>query len=224
MIKNVLFDLDGTIVDSSRCIYYVYGQLFAELGIDRPKNMRRFIGPPTETALSGYVADKDLKKTSDRFREIYSTVDLNATNDLYDGIKEALIAVKNSGRKVYVATSKNEPVAKSLLKMKGIGHIFDGIYGSRYDYNPPRNQKSKIIEALIEDEGLNKEECILLGDTVYDVAGAKQSGIKVAIVNYGFGEIEDFVGEKIEFFADTTSDILTKIEEYDEQNNKNGTL
>lgn len=219
MIKNVLFDLDGTLVDSSRCIYYVYGKLFEELGIPMPtgRKRRRFIGPPTETAISNYVPAEDVKKTSIRFREIYSTVDIGATNDLYDGIKEALIAVKSSGRRIYVATSKNEPVAKSLLDMKGVKDLFDGIYGSRYDYDPPRAQKDKIIEALIRDEGLDKEECILIGDTIYDVEGAVKAGIKVAIVNYGFGEKEDFADSDIAFFADTTEDILTKIEEYDEQ-------
>ena len=81
MIKNVLFDLDGTIIDSSRCIYYVYGELFKELGVPMPEGSakRRFIGPPTETALAKYVDKDKLSATSNRFREIYTTVDLNST-------------------------------------------------------------------------------------------------------------------------------------------------
>ncbi|MBR1747764.1 MAG: HAD hydrolase-like protein, partial [Clostridia bacterium] len=110
MKKHVLFDLDGTIIDSSECIYWVYGQLFARYGLTMPvgEERKKFIGPPIETTIGDYVEPERVKLLCDDFHAIYKTVDLLATNRLYDGIKDALLSIKGSGRKIYIATSKNE--------------------------------------------------------------------------------------------------------------------
>ena len=91
MIKNVLFDLDGTLIDSSKCIYTVYEQLFSELGLEMPpqEERRKLIGPPVETTMKRILTD-GFMEAADRFRAIYLTVDLSATNALYDGMTEAL--------------------------------------------------------------------------------------------------------------------------------------
>ncbi len=211
MIKNVLFDLDGTIIDSSRCIFSVYAALFKELNLTLPpeEEMRRFIGPPIETTMSRYL-DDGVEAASKRYREIYKTVDLMATNKLYDGIGEELQKIKNAGKKLYLATTKGEQFAEDILKYKGIYNLFDGVFGVRTDLG--RYTKTQVIDAIIEERKLEKSECILIGDTAFDVEGAELSGIKVAIVNYGFGNADDFKGKRIEFFADAVDDIADKIE------------
>lgn len=210
MITDVLFDLDGTLIDSSECIYKVYTQLFDEFGLTLPpeKEMRKFIGPPIETTIANYI-EGDITEACNRFRAIYKTIDLMKTNKLYDGVASEIKKVKNSGKRVYVATSKGEVTALSILENFGIKDLFDGIYGSRFDLG--RTTKTQVIEAIVGDNGLDKENCILIGDTVFDVEGAEKSGIKVAIVKYGFGAPEDFIGKKIEFFVDEVKDLAAEI-------------
>lgn len=207
MIKNVLFDLDGTLIDSSPCIYKVYEELFDELGLRMPPDdeKRKLIGPPVETTMKRFLTG-GYKEAADRFRAIYLTVDLSATNVLYDGIADALKELKKSGKRLFVATSKSEPVAKTILELMGIARYFDGIYGNN---GIDRMHKAEVLEALFSECGIAKEESILIGDTVFDVEGAKLCGIATGIVNYGFGRKEDF-GEylsDISFFADTAREL-----------------
>ncbi|MGN1042927.1 MAG: HAD family hydrolase [Christensenellales bacterium] len=212
MIKDVLFDLDGTLIDSSECIYSVYSALFKEMGIRMPvgKERRKLIGPPVERTLKNFT-NLDPTHYGKRFREIYSTVDLKKTNRLYDGIEETLRSLSDEGYRLFTATSKAEKFAVKILDYLGADGFFTAIYGSRYELN--RTEKKDVIEDLVADFGLKKEDCILIGDTVFDVEGAKNAGIKVAIVKYGFGEEEDFCANDVEFFADSPMDIVKKLEE-----------
>ena len=212
MIKNVLFDLDGTIIDSSKCIFSVYTQLFGILNLPLPPKdeMRRFIGPPIETMLGNYLEGEELQSACNKFRAIYDTVDLRATNFLYEGIDKAIEEVGKK-RRVYLATSKSEPKALEILSNLNIRRLFDGVYGSRYDLG--RSKKWEILEAIVSEENLDKDECILIGDTAFDVEGAEKSGIRCAIVRYGFGQDKDFVGKDIAFFADNPFELIQKIEE-----------
>lgn len=211
MVKNVFFDLDGTIIDSSRCIYSVFKALFKELNLTLPegKEFKSFIGPPIEATMSKYLTT-GVSEAADRYREIYKTVDLMATNILYDGIEEELKKLKSTDKRLYLATTKAEKFAVDILKYKGIFEYFDGVYGVRKDLN--RMTKAQVIDAIIAERSLKKSECILIGDTAFDAEGAFISGIKVAIVKYGFGNIEDFEGKKIEFFAEKVGEIAEKIE------------
>ena len=218
MIKHVLFDLDGTVIDSKECIFLVYRQLFEKHGLTLPdgEGMRRFIGPPIETTIGSYVPQEKVKDIADDFREIYKTVDLVSTNSLYDGIVDAVRAIKKQGRKVYIATSKSEPFAVKILTGLGAYDLFDGVYGSRYDLGEKnRMKKEDILRYLLWENGIKKEECLLIGDTLFDVDGAEKCDLPVAIVRYGFGSPDDFVEKKIAFFADTPLDLPQKLEEYD---------
>lgn len=213
MIKNVLFDLDGTLIDSSKCIYTVYERLFSELGLQMPpdEEKRKFIGPPVETTMKRFLT-RGYKEAADRFRAIYLTVDLASTNVLYDGIAEALAALKADGKRLFVATSKSEPVAKSILELMNVARFFDAIYGNN---GIDRMHKAEVLEALFSECGIAKEESILIGDTVFDVEGARKCGIAVGMVNYGFGRAEDLgrhVSE-VSFFADTAKEIPVLIGE-----------
>ena len=211
MIKNLLFDLDGTIINSKECIFSVYAKLFEELKLPLPEeeDLIRFIGPPVEEMLKNYL-EGDVKKYCDRFRELYKKVDLFATNFPYKNIRETLEKLKKDYN-LYVTTTKNEPLAIKIIEGFDLDKNFLGIYGSMS--NIGRVSKADVINAAIDINNLNKEECLLVGDTIFDVEGAIIAGIKVGIVKYGFGIEKDFFGKKIEFFADSPQDIPDKIKE-----------
>lgn len=213
MLKNLLFDLDGTIIDSKQCIFLVYKTLFAEMGITPPedKELEKFIGPPVEEMLKRYVEESQVKGYVDRFRELYKNVDLFATNFPYDGIEDVLRAL--SGKyKLFVTTTKNEPLAKAILEGFNLNKYFVGIYGSMSSIG--RVEKSDVINEAISDNNLLKEESLLIGDTIFDVEGAESAGVNVALVTYGYGVETDFIGKKIEFYAHLVKEIIEKVEKY----------
>ena len=206
--KNVLFDLDGTIIDSSECIFAIYRNLFAEYGIPNPAEsvLRTYIGPPVEYVLKGYFDDEEeRKKAADRFRELYGKIDLRSANKLYPGIVEAIASLKKSGKKLFIASTKNEKTANKVLDLIGISRYFDGIYGSRYEIN--RLKKVQVIEAIINDFHLKKEESVLIGDTHFDAEGALMANIPVIIVKYGFADFEKLKEYPVVKCLDSTREI-----------------
>lgn len=217
MLKNILFDLDGTMIDSKKCIFWVYTQLFTEMGIAVPNEseLRRFIGPPVEEMLRNYVKSEDVKKYCNRFREIYTEVDLLSTNSPYEGIGEVLSELSKN-YKLYVATTKNEPLAKKILNLFNLDSYFIGIYGSKASIG--RISKSDVINDLIKENNLLREESLLIGDTIFDVDGAYAAAVNVALVQYGYGVESDFVDKKISFYAKTVQNIVEEVEKYRQKN------
>lgn len=209
MPKNLLFDLDGTLIDSSRCIYAVYTDLFNELNLPVPPEdiMRGFIGPPIEEIIGQYY-DGDTAATARRFRELYKKVDLDENNRVYDGVYEMLGTLKNSGFSLHIATTKNALFANRILDIKNLTGYFDAIQGSCAAEGIIG--KTDVLNAIF-NTGVKKEDSLLIGDTGFDAQGAKRAGVRVAIVTYGFGDLSDFDGYDIEWFADSPAAVTDEI-------------
>ncbi|HKL74178.1 MAG TPA: HAD hydrolase-like protein [Clostridia bacterium] len=209
MLKYLLFDLDGTLIDSSRCIFKVYTDIFNEMNIPLPnfETMKTFIGPPIEEIIGKYYSG-DPKPICTRFREIYATVDLQESNSLYQGVKEMLIQLKKDGYFLAIATTKFYVFAEKILKLLGIFDLFDFVQGS--NAKAGIIGKSAVLNELL-NKGVKKDECLLIGDTIFDVEGAEDVNIPVAIVKYGFGKESDFVGKNIVWYAESVPDIVNKV-------------
>ena len=110
----------------------------------------------------------------------------------FPGMKEFLAALKEKGLTLAVATSKPLDLAEHLLGRAGMREYFSVVRGSRLDGN--NNSKQEIVEGVIASLGAEKEDCVLIGDTKYDVAGAHAAGVKCICVRYGYaapGELEE---------------------------------
>lgn len=206
-----MFDLDGTIIDSSECIYAVYSRLFNELGMsDPPVEVKRtFIGPPVETVMKNYVPQDELSDVVRRFRTLYEYVDLKRTNRVYDGVEEMLNVLKGKGKRLFIASTKNEPKAKEIIRLHGLEKYFNGVYGSRDDIG--RSSKLDVLKAIEKNENVDKNDCLLIGDTHYDAEGAIEFGIPVAIVTYGFGQPEKIAAYPVYMTFATPRDVANHL-------------
>ena len=212
-MRDVQFDLDGTLINSQKCIFAIYEKLFAELGVPLPpeKVMNTFIGPPVENVVKDYVPAEKVAPTCVRFRELYKRQDLQSTNELYEGVEEMLEILFNAGKRLFIASTKNEYYADKIPEIFGIKKYFTAIYGSRSEIG--RLSKQQVLEDLYRDHGIDKTDSVLVGDTHYDAEGATAFGIPTAIVKYGFGDEQKLKNYEIVAYFDTPKDVANAYKE-----------
>lgn len=190
--KYVLFDLDGTITNSSkgiiRCIEYALHA--AGRPIPEERVLLQFIGPPLVIGFQEFMGmtREEAEWFRDKYRERYQTIGAFEA-ELYAGIDQVLAMLKQQGKKISLATSKPEETAIRILDHFGLLSYFDETAGATMDGS--RDSKEDVIrEALdrfhiTEDQ---KDRVLMVGDRNLDIAGAKRFGIASLGVYYGFAE------------------------------------
>ncbi len=187
MIKNVLFDLDGTLLDTREGILESIKHAAKELGYRELslEEQLSFVGPPIQKSfMDHYGCDKEeAQRAADIFRAFYSTQTLLMASP-YDGIYELCEGLKENGIKMAVATYKREDYALTLLKHFRFHEYCEVMHGADGENVL---KKEDIVRMCIEELGARKEECVLIGDTDNDAKGAAAAGIPFIAVTYGFG-------------------------------------
>lgn len=189
----LLFDLDGTVIDSSKGIYHSLQYMFREYGLPVPseKELSAFIGPAIGVILRdayGYPPEQITKMVA-LYREEYARQGVFECV-LYPGIHTLFEKLRAQGKKVAIATKKPEHFAKIIVEHLDLLHQLDGVFGS-----PPEDHndhKDAILLRALEQLGCaDKAEALLIGDTRYDCIGAQLAGIDCVGVDYGFGARAD---------------------------------
>ena len=191
--RNLLFDLDGTLTDSSEGIIKCAIYAFEKMGIEVPdiEELKTFIGPPLGDSFVKYgVAEADRSRSIDIFRERYIPIG-KFENKPYPGMIDLLAKLKNEGFKLYVATSKPEKTAKEVLAHFDMDKYFHEIAGATMDGS--RERKEEVIQYLLNkvDNVENDGDTVMIGDTAFDVRGAAELGIPCIGVTWGFGDLNE---------------------------------
>ena len=190
MAKSILFDLDGTLTDSGEGIMKCAVYALAHYGIDAPseEQLRTFVGPPlTETFARFGVPQDKLAEAVEIYRKRYIPIG-RFENHPYTGVRELLEQLRNDGHKLYVATSKPEWMSIEILEHFDLAKYFDIICGAATDFS--RNTKEAVITHLLSQCDA-QSNAVMVGDTAYDVIGAKAHNIPCIGVAWGYGSITD---------------------------------
>jgi phosphoglycolate phosphatase len=193
MTKYILFDLDGTLTDPEEGITKSLQYALRHMGIeiDDLTTLRRHIGPPLKEGLMEYWG-LDEEKTEAAilwYREYFAKTGMYQ-NIVYPGVEKVLEALVAEGKKLILATSKAEKFAILIMEHFGLDKYFSDMCGASLD--GLRGKKADVIHYALEKNQIrNKDEVIMVGDRLHDIAGAKENGIKSIGVLYGFGDREE---------------------------------
>ena len=199
--KVILFDVDGTLVESSVGVTLGVAHTLRRYGIEPPpcEELKKFIGPPLRESFRNFYGfeGEALSQVEYVFREYYDKKGINEMT-LYPGIKSLLHDLKNAGAVVATASSKPYRHVKRVLENFGIAQYFD--YVGAADHERGIVEKEDVLQELLSNTGYAPSECLLVGDRLYDIVGAHKFGIDCAGVLYGFGsrsELEEYGADYI---------------------------
>ena len=189
MIRNVIFDLDGTLSDPRAGIEGGLRLAFSQYGIEveDPEVFREFIGPTLRDHLPRVypgLGDEKYDAVVRAYRAYYSEKG-KFENNPYPGIDELLRSLRAAGLRLAVATLKPRMFAKEILGHFGLAEYFDCIAGLELHY--VSSDKRELILECIKTLGALPEETVMVGDREYDILGAHSAGIKCIAVLYGYG-------------------------------------
>jgi phosphoglycolate phosphatase len=190
MSRAILFDLDGTLTDSGEGIINCAILALNHFGLPVPdrETLRVFVGPPLDETFIKFGVPADKTDEAIRvYRSRYTTVG-KFENVPYPGIEDLLAKLRKKGHQLYIATSKPEAMSIEILEKFGLAKYFTLICGATLDGS--RSHKADIITYLLERAG-GADNAIMVGDTAYDVIGAKAHGMPAIGVSWGYGKIED---------------------------------
>lgn len=207
----VLFDFDGTLVDSSEGIFK--SLIYACLADGRPEpttdELRSFIGPPIYDSFKTFYncPDEEIDFLIKKYRERYAEKGYREAV-FYDGIPELLNRLRDNGIKVATASSKPVKFIDKILDENNLKQYFDYLGGTVFDEIRLGSGKTGIINNAAEMLGVtDKSRVIMVGDRKYDIDGAKGAGIKTIAVLFGFGSREEFEKHGAEYIAENVGDI-----------------
>ncbi len=207
----VIFDFDGTVVDTGEGILKSLQYSFKEMGREVPdlSELRRFIGPPIYYSYTTFykVSEEEVGMYIEKYRERYKVKGIYECA-LYEGMSELLINLRNSGIKIGVASSKPEHLIYSVADHLGITDLFHAIVGVKIDDSNHSSKTQLVLDAMEKLGATQKEKVLMVGDRLYDLDGAAGAGVDSCGALWGYGNKEEFVEHNATYIVKKAAEVL----------------
>lgn len=191
----VIFDMDGTLADTSPCIFESYRHTAREFGKgDCPEELLK---RTLENSLTSNLRDilcipeYQLQSAADYCLDYYVNNGYRAAR-LYDGVREALEEIHGRGQMIGLATLSHHDVAVEMVEAWGLTPKFHTVHGSDPDDGSP---KSELIERCMADTGVGPGYTVMVGDSMGDYRAAVHCGVDFIAASYGFNLPPEFCSE-----------------------------
>ena len=209
MYETVIFDLDGTIIDSAEGIINSFTYTFEKLGVAVPPRgeMGVFIGPPllySFETICGLGRD-GATRAVEIYREYFGKYGVHQ-NTVYAGAENMLAELKSRGKTLLLATSKYELYAVQILENLGLAKYFSFIAGSEKDGG--RGTKAEVISYVLRETGVRKESAVMVGDRMHDTVGAREAGVDSIGVLWGYGSRTELCDGGATHIAEAPADVV----------------
>ena len=189
--KLVVFDCDGTLVDSQHNVIACMNEAFSSQGLTPPEErlIRQYIGLNLEEAVSRYLPDPTDIDLLDRLVKGYKSAFFNLRlqpdheEPLYHGTLELIAALETRGSFMAVATGKSMRGLKAVIERHGLEGYFSSLQTP--DHNPGKPHP-QMLEKAMSDAGVEAAHTYMVGDTSYDMILAKNAGCHAVGVSWGY--------------------------------------
>lgn len=211
MKKLIIFDLDGTLVNSVDDLADAANAALEENGFPRrtTDEIRRFVGNGVGVLIRLAVPDGEYNdETAVKMRRSFDAFyrrNFAVKTKPYDGIPELLGKLKEKGILLAVASNKPDEFAKSIVKTF-FGDTFDAVRGQTEDI--PRKPDAAVVRRILSDLGVTADETAFAGDSDVDILTARNSGTLSVGCSWGFRPRKLLEDTGAEYIADKPSDIL----------------
>ncbi|MFE8696552.1 pyrophosphatase PpaX [Cytobacillus sp. FJAT-53684] len=209
-VNTVLFDLDGTLIDTNELIISSFLHTLGNYYPDRFKreDVIPFLGPTLKETFESIDAEK-----VDEMIAVYRKFNLSQHDLLvkeFDGVFQTVQQLKEAGFKIGIVTTKVLMVVEKGLKLTKLDSLFDVIVALDH-VEKPKPDPEPILKAM-ELLGSKPEETIMVGDNSHDILGGKNAGTKTAGVAWSVKGKEFLLGFNPDYILDNMTDLLDILE------------
>jgi len=211
MLRNLLFDLDGTLTDPREGIVACIRHALVGLGREVPpeRDLVTFIGPPLRPAFEAMLGSREL---ADRavalYRERFATLGM-FENEVYPGVAETLATLRDLGFTLLVATSKPTTFAVRILEHFELAGHFAGVHGS--ELSGERSDKGELLAHLLHARNLSPRDAIMIGDRSFDMLAARKHGIGAIGVLWGYGSRDELLDAGAEVLVTRMDELVAHL-------------
>ncbi len=195
MVKNLIFDLDGTLLDTLPGITLAINEALAECGYPysfTEEETKSLIGGGADRLVRKALKDKGndedafaaLKKA---YMPLYRKFQETNTG-MFSGLEAVLRAFHSEGKRLFVVSNKPDPLAKDAVK-KFLPPLFAGVTGQKEGFPPKPNPASTF--SMMKEFGLNPLESVYIGDSHFDVETAHNAHLRCILVTWGYGDYKE---------------------------------
>ncbi|WP_298272487.1 HAD-IA family hydrolase [Geobacter sp.] len=204
----IIFDLDGTLIDSLADLTDATNQMLASCGRGAlsESEVRLLVGQGArrlvERALPG-APPGEIERGLELFIA-YNYAHIADKTRLYPGVREILDTLLSRGRRLAVISNKNVSLCREVLSILGVGHLFEEVLGA--DSLPFRKPSPEPVMKLLADFGVGPERAVMVGDSINDIAAGQGAGVVTVGCTWGYGEPSELAGA--DYRVDSVADLL----------------
>lgn len=205
----VVFDFDGTLVDSAPGIILSLSELLKAMGREplTEEQLRPCVGPPILHFFPDYLGfhGEELDKALTTYREIFKQTARDSMRP-FPGVAELLRDIQRAGIRTAIATCKTQTACEEQSESLGLRPYINYIKG----VDPAINlmEKADILRALMKEHGFRPDQAVMVGDRMYDLQGAKEVGMaSIGVLYGGCGSVEEMTPYEPLYIADSVEQL-----------------
>ncbi|MGR8964262.1 HAD hydrolase-like protein (plasmid) [Rhizobium leguminosarum] len=203
----ILFDMDGTLLDSKDEVFQCIRATILELGhrFDPSQDLTFCLGPPISETMPKVLEHYSDTRTDAAIGMFYKHQRAagGSSSQLFPGIVEMLSSIRKTRRSMFVATSKLQTNTGDILDSLGISCFFEAVYGA---VQGSRQSKSEIIGHVLDSHKLRPGNVLMIGDRSFDMAGAVLNGVSAAGALWGYGSEAELTSSGATLLFETPAD------------------
>ena len=207
----VIFDFDGTVVDTGEGILKSLQYSFEKMGREIPdlNDLKKFIGPPIYYSYTHFynVSEDEVGDYIKKYRERYTEKGIYEC-ELYKGFPEVIDTLRSNGIKVGIASSKPERLIYNVADYLKITDKFDAIVGVKIDDSNHSTKTCLVLDSMTKLGATDKSRVLMVGDRCFDIDRAKGAEVKSCGVLWGYGSEEEFKEHEADYIVSDTKELL----------------